>query len=394
MRTGNPMSIRRQALRWACALAALGALAVRAATVMVLDVDVRGKQVGDPIEMPVRIAGANVSSFGAFVLDFAYDHADLRFDAVERGPLLSATGAASREQAPYLWALETSLDAAAGRLRVAGMILGQDPEDNTTAGMAAARLASSDGVLLVLHFTLLALDAAPVAVVPDSEAGRSALVDDDEGGSTAAEPVGAELVAGGALVDGMPNWWALEHFGDPEHDPEADDDADWRRNVEEYDEGTDPTVPDQRLSFQPGWNMLGFRTVPDLTPVEWVAALNAAAGRDAREGEMLSATVYYFDPGKLRYVLPNAFEAGKAYWFYAFAAGEAEFVGTAVPADYSVTGANGWQMVALPENRTKAGIGGDVQKCQAWDAENQQYGPDTEDLEAVLGHWIYRRPAR
>ena len=388
-------TIRRAGRLVGCAML-LATLAANAATVMVRDVDVRGKAVGSQVDVPVQISGVAISSFGAFVLDFAYDTSGLHWEGVTRGALLSAQSAtASPEYAPFLWALESEHDGAAGTLRVTGMILGSDPADNTVAGMAAARLANPDGVLLTLQFTLLARETAPVSLVTGTVDGRCALVDDDADGATAEEPAGSSLVAGGAIVDGTPNWWALEHFGDPEQDPNLDDDGDWRPNVTEYEEDTDPKVVDQRLSFHAGWNMLGFRAVPALSPAEWVAQVNAAAAVRGQRGDgLLSARVYYFNSNTLRYATPDAFEAGKAYWFYAHASESIQFGGVPVPNDYSVGEARGWQMVAVPEDLTTDEVAPGVTGCQGWDAATQTYGPKTESVQAAVGYWVYRRPLR
>ena len=387
----NPIRIGRLAM---CCL--LLAFSLRAATVMVRDVDVRGKAVGSQVDIPVHISGVTISSFGAFVLDFSYDTSGLRWDSVNRGALLSVQSPnASPEYAPYLWALEADHDATAGTLRVTGMILGSDPADNTVAGMTAARLANPDGVLLTLRFILLAQETVAVSLVTGTVAGRCALVGDDADGAAVEEPARTALIPGGTLVDGTPNWWALEHFGDPERDPNLDDDGDWRPNVTEYEEDTDPVVVDQRLSFHTGWNMLGFRAVPTLSPAEWVAQVNAAAAvRGQRADDLLSVTVYYFNSNTLRYETPDAFEAGKAYWFYAHASGNAQFGGVPVPSDYSVGEARGWQMVAVPEDLTTAEIAPGVEGCQGWNAATQTHGPRTESVQGAAGYWVYRRPVR
>lgn len=44
--------------------------------------------------------------------------------------------------------------------------------------------------------------------------------------------------------DGLPDWWEIQYFGDLSQDGEGDFDGDGYTNLEEYDAGTDPTVPD------------------------------------------------------------------------------------------------------------------------------------------------------
>lgn len=44
--------------------------------------------------------------------------------------------------------------------------------------------------------------------------------------------------------DGLPNWWEIQYFGDLSEDGEGDFDGDGYTNLEEYEAGTDPTVPD------------------------------------------------------------------------------------------------------------------------------------------------------
>lgn len=359
-----------------------------ATTLMVHDVDVRGKTVGSQIDVPVQVFGLNPATFSAFGLDFAYDRSGLSWGGVSRGPLLAATGGgASNPYAPHWWAIEGGHRAETGGLRVSGMILGRNPGDNTAGGMAPARVPAADGILLVLHFTLLAQGEFPVQLVAGTADGRCVLADD---AGNAHEPAGNQLLAGGTMLQGMPNWWALEHFGDPDHDPDADDDGDWRPNAEEYADGTNPSVPDQAFVLLPGWNMLGFQVIPDLSPAEWVAAVNAAY--QGRSGDvLLSATVFHFDPGQLRYVVPDRFAPGKAYWFYAFREGTVQFEGAPVPTDYVVERADGWQMVAVPEQVPLGDLGGDIRKSLRWNAGTQENAvlPDAI-LEPVEGHWLYR----
>ncbi len=391
MRGTEPMRNTGHSLRsagLALLLLLAGSAWLRAATVMVCDVDVRRLAVGATVELPVQISGVVPDSFGAFVLDFAYDTAGLRWEGVSRGEMLAATGSTTSPYTPYLWALEASHDAATGRLRVAGMILGDDPGDNTPAGMAAARVPSSAGVLLKLQFTLLATDAASVELVTGTADGRCALVCDDD----VAEPTDDCLVDGGVIVDGTPNWWALDHFGDPEWDPDRDDDGDWRTNAREYEEDTDPTVIDQRLSFQPGWNLLGFCVLPTESPADWVAGVNAAQSRE--RSDLLSGTVYYFDPLTLRYTVPTAFEAGKAYWFYAFSAGDVQFQGTPVPTDYTLSDEFGWQPVALPERLSLTDLGTDTDHCVGWNAGTQENEAVGTAVEPISGYWLYRPQRR
>ncbi|MDX9980712.1 MAG: cohesin domain-containing protein [Lentisphaeria bacterium] len=363
-----------------------------AATVMVHDLDVRDKTVGSTIDVAVRVSGLTPASFSAFGLDFAYDRVGLNWTGVSRGALLAAEGgSASTQYAPYWWALEASHEAAAGTLRVSGMILGRNAGDNTTAGMAAARVPASEGILLVLHFTLLAKGDYSVELVSGSADGRCVLSDDAASGGELDE---ADLVAGGTLTQGMPNWWALEHFGDPEHDPAADDDLDWRTNAEEYVEATDPVEPDQAFTFFPGWNMLGFRVIPAQTPAEWIAAVNAAS-RSRDTGDLLSATVFHYVPDRMRYVVPDTFEPGVAYWFYAFAAGDVQFDGTSVPTDYEVEMSNGWQMVAVPERLTLAALDAHIEESLRWDAETQNnVVPPDDGIEPAIGYWLYRWEAK
>lgn len=363
-----------------------------AATVMVHDVDVRDKTVGSQIDVPVRVSGLAPAGFSAFGLDFSYNRAGLSWTGVSRGTLLAAEGgSASTQYAPHWWAVESSHDNAAGRVRVSGMILGRNPGDNTAGGMAAARVPATEGVLLVLHFTLLAKGDFSVDLASGTADGRCVLVGDD---ATGGELDDADLVAGGTMVQGMPNWWALEHFGDPNHDPDADDDGDWRTNAEEYAEATDPVVPDQAFALFPGWNMLGFRVIPDQTPAEWIAAVNAASrGRDT--GDLLSATVFQYVPDRMRYVVPATFVPGVAYWFYAFEAGEIQFGGTSVPTDYEVEMSNGWQMVAVPERLTLAAIDARIEESLRWDAETQDNViPPDDTIEPATGYWLYRWEAK
>lgn len=370
----------------------LASWSLAAATVMVHDVDVRDQTVGSQINVAVQVSGLTPASLSAFGLDFSYDRAGFSWTGVSRGALLAAEGgSASTQYAPYWWALEASHEAAAGTLRVSGMILGQGAGDNTTAGMAAARVPATEGVLLVLHFTLLAKGDYSVDLVSGTADGRCVLVDDAASGGELDE---ADLVAGGTLILGMPNWWALENLGDPEADPNADGDGDWRSNATEYLDDTDPTVVDQRLSFQPGWNLLGFCVLPTVSPADWVAVVNAAfAAQSGRGGgELLSATVYYFDPVALCYVVPTAFEAGKAYWFFAYATGDAQFQGVPVPTDYSLSNELGWQMVALPEHLSLAELNTTSKQCLGWDGSTQNYLPAETAVEPIQGYWLRRDP--
>jgi len=359
-----------------------------AATLMVHDVDVRSKTVGSQISVPVMVSGLSPATFSAFGLDFSYDRSGLSWTGVSRGALLAAEGGgASTQYAPHWWAIESSHDAPAGRLRVSGMILGRNPGDNTAGGMAAARVPATEGVLLVLHFTLLAQGNYPVGLVAASADGRCVLAGDD---ATGGELGGNDLLAGGTIIQGMPNWWALEQFGDPNHDPDADDDGDWRTNAEEYEAATDPNVPDQTFVFLPGWNMLGFRVIPDQSPAEWTAAINAA-NRNRSRGDLLSTTVFRFYPSVQRYRVPNSFAPGQAYWFYAFEAGEVQFEGIPVPTDYEVEMSNGWQMVGVPERLVLADLDVNIKNSLRWDAQTQDNDASPDDtIEPVDGYWLYR----
>lgn len=375
--------------RWLVALALLAGGLLQAATVMVHEVDVRHLNVGDTVSVPVQISGVTPSSFGAFVLDFSYDTTGLRWDGASRGALLAATGAtASSQYAPYLWALETAHDGTSGRLRVVGMILGNSSVANTPAGMAPAQVPDSAGELLTLQFTLLATNPVAVELVTGTVDGRCALISDDG----VAEPTGDSLMGGGTIVDGTPNWWALSYFGDPEWDPNRDDDGDWRTNAREYEDDTDPTVVDQRLSFQPGWNLLGFCVLPAASPTDWVAGVNTAQSRE--RSDLLSGTVYYFDPVTLRYTVPTTFEAGKAYWFYAFAAGDVQFQGTPVATDYTLSDEFGWQPVALPERLSLTDLGTDTDHCVGWNATTQENEAVDSAVEPINGYWLYRPQRR
>ena len=54
--------------------------------------------------------------------------------------------------------------------------------------------------------------------------------------------------------DGMPDAWEVQYFGDLTQNPYGDYDGDWLYNVDEYQQGTDPTNPDSDYDEMPdGW---------------------------------------------------------------------------------------------------------------------------------------------
>ncbi len=373
-----------------CALlASCGQLA--AATLSVGSVNVNQFSPGDAVQIPVTVTGISPEAFTAFTVSLAYDTAGLRLDSVVRGDLIDATGAAAAAAyAPYLWALEMVQDQAAGTLNAGGMVLQALPGQNTLAGMAAALATEDAGVLLWLNFTLVDVRAASVSVVTGGINERTALVHETTGTIATLQPAEADLTPGGTSLEGITKAWAQKWFGTDTCDDQADPDHDWRTNLVEFQEQTDPTTADQRLVFKPGWNMIGFSSVPETTTAEWVEATNAAHVHNGGAGMLVVNVIYHFDSSLGHYCRTTGFDGLRGYWVYAFQDGETVSTGVPVAADWTFPDATGWQLVAPPAALAARQLPQDVDACFGWDAAKQLYLGDIVELLPGHAYWLAR----